>query len=162
MDNYNRTRHCIFKLTYHVIFATKWRKPVISNEVGDFLVSQAKRLCVGMGGELLTGETDTDHIHMLISLPPDVCVKTVIRILKTQLSKEVHAHKEYGPYVQQFLSGNAPFWSASSFIATTGSVSMETVKSYIESQRTDEHKQKYEKKSPYWYGKGVSRQAPKR
>ena len=46
--------------------------------------------------------------------------------------------------------GNAPLWSSSYFVATTGSVSMDTVKSYIESQRTDEHKRKYEKRSKYW------------
>lgn len=157
MDKYNRTRHCVFMLTYHMIFVTKWRKPAISEEIGDFLVAHAKRLCTGYGGELISGETDKDHIHLLVSLPPGACVQTVMRSLKTQLSKEVHAHKEYGPYVKQFLYDDAPFWSNSSFVATTGSVSLEVVKSYIEGQRTDEHKQKYEKKSNYWIGRGKSR-----
>lgn len=154
MDNYIHTRHSIYKLTYHVIFVTKWRKPAISNEVGDFMVETARRLCIGYGGELVSGETDRDHIHLLISLSPNACVGTVIRSLKTQLSKEVHAHPEHGPYVKQFLFGDAPLWSSSYFVASTGSVSMETVKSYIEAQRTDEHKRKYEKRSRYWEGKG--------
>ena len=58
MDNYIHTRHSIYKLTYHVIFVTKWRKPAISNEVGDFMVETARRLCIGYGGELVSGETD--------------------------------------------------------------------------------------------------------
>jgi putative transposase len=150
MADYIRTRHSVYMLTYHMIFVTKWRKPVISDEVGDFMVETARRLCTGYGGELVSGETDKDHIHLLVSLPPGVCVGTIVRNLKTQLSREVHTHPEYGPYVQKFFYGDAPLWSDSYFIATTGSVSMETVKSYIESQRTDEHKRKYDKRSVYW------------
>ncbi len=157
MDCYTRTRHSVYMLTYHMIFVTKWRKKVISNDVGDFMVSTAGRLCAGYGGRLISAETDKDHIHLLVSLPPDACVRTVVRSLKTQLSKEVHAHPEHGPYVSRFLYGDAPLWSSSYFVATTGSVSIETVKAYIESQRTDAHKRKYDKRSRYWDGKGKSR-----
>ena len=157
MTDYIRTRHSVYMLTYHMIFVTKWRKPAISDEVGDFMVATAGRLCEGYGGRLISGETDRDHIHLLISLSPYACVGTVVRSLKTQLSKEVHAHPEHGAYVKQFLHGDAPLWSNSYFVATTGSVSMETVKSYIEAQRTDEHKRKYDKRSSYWIGKGKSR-----
>lgn len=150
MQDYIRTRHSVYMLTYHMIFVTKWRKPVISDEIGDFLVSTAKRLCIRYGGELISGETDQDHIHLLISLPPQSNLGSIIRTLKTQLSKEIHAHEIFGPQVQKQIHGDAPFWSASYFVATTGSVSLETVKSYIESQRTDEHKRKYEKRDRYW------------
>lgn len=157
MDTYNRTRHSVYMLTYHMIFVTKWRKPVISDDIGDFMVKLAGRLCSGYGGKLVSAETDRDHMHLLVSLPPQQNVSTVIRNLKTQLSKEVHAHPAFGPEVKRHLHGDAPFWSPSYFVATTGSVSMETVKSYIESQRTDEHQRKYEKKAEYWWGRNKSR-----
>lgn len=116
-----------------------------------------KRLCAGYGGEMISAETDRDHIHLLVSLPPACDVSLVVRSLKTQLSKEVHANPEYNVFVQQYLREGTPFWSPSYFIATTGSVSLETVKSYIEEQRTDEHKRKYERRSRYWEGKGKPR-----
>jgi len=150
MKEYNKTRHGVYMLTYHMIFVTKWRKPAISDAVGNFMVETAKRLCAGYGGELISGETDRDHIHLLVSLPPQTSVSVIVRSLKTQLSKEVHIHPEHGAYVKKHLYGDAPLWSESYFIATTGSVSMETVKSYIESQRTDDHRRKYEKRSDYW------------
>lgn len=108
------------------------------------------RLCIGYGGELISGETDRDHIHLLVSLPPSKNLTDIIRSLKTQLSKEVHSNPEYDRVVKKYIFGNAPLWSPSYFVATTGSVSMETVKNYIEGQRTDEHKRKYEKRSKYW------------
>ena len=90
MDNYRRGSHSVYLLTYHIIFVTKFRKKVITNEMGDFMKNHAAYLC-----------------------------------------------------------GDALFWSRSYFCATTGSVSLETVKKYIESQRTDDHKRKYEKTGRY-------------
>lgn len=101
MKEYIRTRHSVYLLTYHMVFVTKWRKPVITDEVGDFMVATAKRLCDGYGGELISGETDRDHIHLLVSLPPSKNITDIVRSLKTQLSKEVHAHPEYDRIVKK-------------------------------------------------------------
>lgn len=150
MTEYRSTRHCVYRLTYHLVFVTKYRKPVISDGMGDFLKEEAARLCRGYGCELVSAETDRDHMHLLVSMNPSDSVTVIVRSLKTQLSKEVHSHPVYGPEAKRLLKGNAPFWSPSYFVATTGSVSMETVKSYIESQRTDEHCRKYTKRSGYW------------
>lgn len=131
MKEYIRTRHSVYLLTYHMVFVTKWRKPVITDEIGDFMVATAKRLCDGYGGELISGETDRDHIHLLVSLPPSKNITDIVRSLKTQLSKEVHAHPEYDRIVKKHIYGNAPLWSPSYFVATTGSVSMDVVKQNI-------------------------------
>ena len=155
--DYIRTRHSVYMLTYHMVFVTKWRKPVISDKIGDFMKDTARRLCLGYGGEVLAAETDRDHIHLLVSMPPTCDISLIVRSLKTQLSKEVHAREDLNTEVQKYLYGDVPLWSPSYFVATTGSVSMETVKSYIEEQRTDEHKRKYIRKSEYWVGKGKSR-----
>lgn len=139
--DYIRTRHSVYLLTYHMVFVTKWRKPAISDEIGDFMVRTARRLCEGYGGELVQGETDRDYIHLLVSLPPKACVGNVGRSLKTQLSREVHTHPEYDAYVKQYIYGDTPLWSPSYFVASTGAVSLEYVKAYIAEQRTEEHKQ---------------------
>ena len=70
-----------------------------------------------------------------------------MKSLKTQLSKEVRA--KYSEHVKKYLWGDAPFWSSSYFVATTGTTSLENVKKYIEGQRTDTHKRKYEKTGKY-------------
>ena len=64
-----------------------------------------------------------------------------------ELSKEVRA--EYTEHVRKYLRGDAPFWSNSYFIATTGTTVMEKVKEYIEKQKTEEHKRKYVKSVIY-------------
>lgn len=69
---YNRKSHNVYLLTYHIVFVTKYRRPVISDEVGDFMKDHAAYLCGRFGGDLLSAETDRDHIHLLVSMPPDV------------------------------------------------------------------------------------------
>ena len=64
-----------------------------------------------------------------------------------ELSKEVRA--EDTEHVRKYLRGDAPFWSNSYFIASTGTTAMEKVKEYIEKQKTEEHKRKYVKSGRY-------------
>ncbi len=86
-------------------------------------------------------------MHLLVSTPPDVAPVKFINSLKSQLSKEVRS--KYRTHVEKYLWGDSPFWSASYFYATSRSVSLETVKKYIEDQRTEEHKRKYIKTGKY-------------
>lgn len=67
----------------------------------------------GYGGELIEGQTDRDHIYLLISLPLSQDLTTVVRSLKTQLSKEVYVHPVYDRIVKQHLFGDVPLWSPS-------------------------------------------------
>ena len=107
----------------------------------------AAYLCGRFGGEMLSAETDRDHIHLLISMPPDVTPSRLVGTLKTQLSKEVRAN--FQEHVKEYFQGDTPFWSDSYFIETTGTTSRDKVMEYIESQRTDEHKRKYVKSGRY-------------
>lgn len=143
---YNRKAHSVYLLTYHIVFVTKYRRPVISDEIGDFMKNHASYLCGRFDGEMLSAETDRDHIHMLVSLPPDVAPSKLVATLKTQLSREVRSY--YAEEIREQLWGDA-FWSNSYFIATTGTTVMEKVKEYIERQRSEDHKRKYVKSGRY-------------
>ncbi len=89
LNEYRRGSHSVYKLTYHVIFVTKNRKKVITDEIGNFMKNYAAYLCGRMNSELISAETDVDHMHLLISMPPDVAPVKLINSLKSQLSKEV-------------------------------------------------------------------------
>ena len=145
--DYNRKSHSVFALTYHIVFVTKYRRPVITDEIGDFMKDHAAYLCGRFGGDLLSAETDRDHMHLLVSMPPDVAPSRLVTTLKTQLSKEVRA--EYREHVRKYLWEDSSFWSSSYFIASTGTTALEKVREYIDSQRTEEHKRKYVRSGKY-------------
>ena len=144
---YRKKAHSVFLLTYHIVFVTKYRRPVITDRIGDYMKEHVAYLCGRFNGELLSAETDRDHMHLLVSMPPDIMPSRLIGTLKTQLSKEVRA--AFKEDVQKYLWGDAPFWSDSYFIATTGTTSLEKIREYVDSQRTEEHKRKYIKSGRY-------------
>lgn len=143
---FNHKSHSVYLLTYHIVFVTKYRRPVISDEIGDYMKNHAAYLCGRSGCEMISAETDRDHIHMLISMPPEIAPSQLVAVLKTQLSREIRL--AFSEEVKKQLWGNA-FWSSSYFIATTGTTVLEKVQEYILSQRTEEHKRKYVKSGKY-------------
>ena len=146
---YKRKAHSVYLMTYHLVFVTKYRKPVISDEIGNFMKALCSEICKEHDGELVSAESDADHLHLLISMPPQERPSDIIRVLKTQTSKKVHLNEGYDRYVKQYLFGDVSLWSPSYFIATTGGVTLDKVKEYVESQRTEHHKRKYEKTGKY-------------
>ena len=59
---YNRKAHSVYLLTYHIVFVTKYRKPVITNEIGEFMKNLARYLynrfgVVKRGAVLLPGRS---------------------------------------------------------------------------------------------------------
>jgi len=141
---YTHSSHSVFLLTYHFVFVVKYRRKVITDEIGDAMKLYIAQLCAKSRCELISAETDMDHIHLLVSIPPDMAPSALVTVLKSQTSRMVHIR--YASHVKKYLWGNAPFWSSSYFAATTGTSVLEKVKEYIDSQRTEEHHLKYLKK----------------
>ena len=86
--------------------------------ISAFLKDHISYLCSRFDAELLTAETDRDHIHLLISMPPKLAPAVLIRVLKTQTAKEIHLDPEMDAHVKKYIYGNAPLWQPSYFVAT--------------------------------------------
>ena len=68
---YIRNAHSVYLLTYHIVFVTKYRRPVIDGRISAFLKDHISYLCSRFDAELLTAETDRDHIHLPDPRPED-------------------------------------------------------------------------------------------
>ena len=88
-DGYNRGQHCVYCLTYHMIFVTHYRKPVINDEMSAAMKEFSNHMAEQFRGKVLSAETDRDHIHLLVSLPPNTNISVFVRSIKTQLSREM-------------------------------------------------------------------------
>lgn len=124
-------KHCVYDLNFHLVLVVKYRKKCINQEIGDFLISECKRLIEMYNGMLTEGNYDMDHIHLLISMPPTCKMDNFVGMLKNTLSRNVR--KQYGEYLQQYLYGDS-FWSDSYYLGTTGGANLETIRQYIEYQ----------------------------
>ena len=131
MTEYHKLRHCVYRLDYHIVLVVKYRKQCITDEIGTFLVDRSRIVAEAFGGDLIEGKADLDHLHLVISLPPAVCISDFVASLKNTTSRMVR--KQYAEYLKQYLWGNS-FWTDSYFISSTGGAALDIIMKYVESQ----------------------------
>ena len=73
---------------------------------------------------------DVDHIHILAVIPPKMSVGQVVRILKSNTSRDL---KKKFPFLKKVYWGTDGIWSDGYFVSTVG-VNEEIIKRYIENQ----------------------------
>ena len=126
-----KNRHSVYKLNYHVVLVTKYRHKCITPDIFDCMKKQIDRVIGEWGGSLDEINHDLDHIHMLISLPPQQAPSKAICSIKTVTSRMVR--KEFSDYLKKFYWKDS-FWSDSYLILTVGGATLDIVKKYIEDQ----------------------------
>ena len=131
---YHREPHKIYSLLYHLIFVVKYRQQVFFEKVGIIEAVKTKILELSNNFDVKVVEIECgiDYIHLLISAKPTLDIPKYINIIKGHSSRFLR--KEYKAFLQDKLRGNH-FWSPSYFIASTGNVSIDVLKQYVENQR---------------------------
>lgn len=126
---YKTTSTIVYSCQYHVIFSTKYRRKVLTDDVQERLKQLVYEKQVDYGYELIEMETMSDHVHLLIDVNPKVGVYSVVGRIKGYLSNTLR--NEF-----PFLKSRIPsLWTRSKFISSVGSVSLDVVKRYIEDQK---------------------------
>jgi putative transposase len=128
---YRHKSHCIFVCDYHIVFTTKYRRSIINEGVKAFIMSRIETIKEHYP-ELIfkTVNTDQDHIHMLVSIPPQIPVGKVVGIIKTNTARGMKAEI---PFLKQVYWGTNSIWSEGYFVSTVG-INEETIRRYIEHQ----------------------------
>ena len=91
---------------YHIVFAPKYRREAIYGQIRADIGSILRKLCEYKGVEIIEAETCPDHIHMLVSIPPQYSVSQFMGYLKGKSSLMIfdrHANLKY-------KYGNRQFW----------------------------------------------------
>ena len=128
--SYRKTSHSVYDLKYHVVWITKYRKPVLHGEIAVRLRELVRQTCAALDVYILSGHIATDHVHLLVSVPPHVSVSTLMQRIKGRSSRRML--EEFGELSRQFWGRH--FWARGYFAASSGNVTDEIIKQYIESQ----------------------------
>ena len=127
--DYNRLSHTKWNCKYHVVFAPKYRRQVIYGKLKGEIGQILRKLCEQKGIEIIEANACSDHIHMLISIPPKMSVSYAIGYLKGKGSLMIfdrHANMKY-------RYGNRHFWCRGYFVDTVGR-NKEVIQRYIANQ----------------------------
>ena len=79
MRQLRRAAHTVYSLHYHFVFTTKYRKPVLTGEIGRSLRDLIREVCRSEDIEILEGHVRPDHVHLLLSAPPHLAPSQIGR-----------------------------------------------------------------------------------
>ena len=125
----NSLTHTKWNCKYHVVFAPKFRRKVIYNQLRVDIGKILRMLCDRKGIEIIEAEVCPDHVHMLISVPPKMSIAGVMGYIKgksTLLIFERHADMKY-------KYGQRQFWCRGYYVDTVGK-NAKAIKEYIANQ----------------------------
>ncbi|HAG80398.1 MAG TPA: IS200/IS605 family transposase [Cyanobacteria bacterium UBA12227] len=128
-------RHCVYLINLHIVFVTKYRKKVITNDILKDLENIFSRLCINAKSSLVEFNGESDHVHLLVDISPDIAPAKLVNTLKTISSRMIR--KKYADYLRPFY-WKPVFWTGAYFVTSTGGAPLETLKLYIHNQDTPE------------------------
>jgi putative transposase len=127
--------HAVFRIQFHIIFVTKYRKNVITLTILAKLQEVFSRVCEKRKCILMEFNGEENHVHLLVDAHPDNNISQLISSLKSTSSRIVR--KEFQEYLKQFYwkKEDPSFWTDAYCVISAGDAPLEIVKEYIQSQK---------------------------
>ncbi len=128
-DELKTNNNIAYNCHYHVVFCPKYRRKVLVNGVDARLKTILIETIEKWGQELVELEVMADHVHLLVGCDPQFGIHRLVKYLKGTSSR--YLRQEF-PQLKRRLPS---LWTNRYFVATTGGVTVETLKRYVESQK---------------------------
>ena len=133
MSGNQRLSHTKWNCKYHIVFAPKYRRQLIYNKLKEDIGKILRQLCDQKKVEIHEANACKDHIHMLVSIPPNLSVSSFMGYLEGKSSLMIFDRHAYLKYKY----GNRHFWCRGYYVDTVGR-NKEAVKAYIQNQLNED------------------------
>ena len=130
MEHYRKSSHTTYDIKYHLVWITKYRKPVLTGEIANRVRELIREICKGKEIEIIKGHVSRDHVHIFVSVPPHISVSHVMQSLKGKTSRKMMS--EFKSLSRTFWGRH--IWARGYFVASSGNVTDEVIIKYIEMQ----------------------------
>jgi len=125
---YRKTSHTVGDYTYHLVWITKYRYPVLVGDIAERTRDLIRQICTENQVEIIRGSVARDHVHIYVSIPPYISVSKLVQYLKGKTSRKIQ--QEFPELRKRYWGRH--FWAVGYFGRTTGNVTDEMIKKYIE------------------------------
>ena len=135
MNEYRKTSHSVYLCDYHLILATKYRRRIFNEGLFKYVKRKLLEIC-DRYPQIFIKEMnhDKDHIHFLISIPPQMSVGSVVRLIKSNTSRKL---KNEFPFLKEVYWGSDGIWSDGYFVSTVG-INKGVIENYIRLQGAED------------------------
>jgi putative transposase len=133
MDRVESLSHSVWECKYHVAFIAKCRRKSLYVQLRPHLGEVFRRLAEQKESQVLEGHLMSDHVHMLLSIPPKYAVSEVVGFIKGKSA--IHLARTYGERKQNFTGQH--FWARGYFVSTVGRDEAQ-IRDYIRNQEAED------------------------
>ena len=126
-SQYKRLSHSIWLCKYHIVFCPKYRYKILEGRAEVFVRNNIYRLC-GQKDQLSIEEINiqSDHIHLILSIPPKYSVSEIMGFLKGKLALKLF--QEQKDLSKQYWGKH--LWSRGYCVSTIG-LNEEQIRKYV-------------------------------
>ena len=126
MNRFKKLAHVVWDCKYHVVWCPKYRFRILKGDIAKSVREIIRQLCEWRKIEILAGNVQTDHVHMVVSFPPKYSVAEVIGFLKGKsaikmFDRHLDLKKRYW---------GRHFWAKGYCVSTVG-LDEEQIKKYV-------------------------------
>lgn len=89
MENYGKPAHCTYDIKYHIVWITKYRKPVLMGKIAIRTRELIRKICQTNDMEILAGYVGKDHIYLLVSVSPNLSASKLVQYMKGNTSRKL-------------------------------------------------------------------------
>src|SRR3954465_8102591 len=133
MDEFESLSHSRWECKYHVVFIPKGRRKALFGQLRPYLGEVLRRLAAQKESRIEEGHLMPDHVHMMISIPPNYAVSQVIGYIKGKSA--IHMARVYGERKRNFTGQH--FWARGYFVSTVGR-DEDTIREYIREKEKED------------------------
>ena len=116
MDKFESLSHSAWDCKYHVIFIPKCRRRTLYGELRKHLGEVFRNLAAQKESQIVEGHLMSDHVHMMIAIPPKYAVSNVVGYLKGKSA--ILIARRFGGRERNFTG--EVFWVRGYFVSTVG------------------------------------------
>src|SRR4249920_1675525 len=133
MDTAESLNHSVWDCKYHVVFSPKCRRKTLYGDLRQYLREVFRRLAQQKESRIHEGHLLSDHVHMLIAIPPKCAVAQVVGFIKGKSA--IHLARVYGERKRNFVGQH--FWARGYFVSTVGR-DEGLIREYIRNQQEED------------------------
>ena len=135
MNEFRTLNHTKWECKYHIVFIPKCRRKVLYGGLRRNLGAVFRSLAEHRESEVLEGHLMRDHVHMLLSIPPNYAVSQVVGYIKGKSA--IHIARAHLGKRRNFVGQH--FWARGYFVSTVGR-DEEVVRRYIQAQEVEDQR----------------------
>lgn len=124
---YRHGSHTKYNIEYHFVWATKYCYQVLKGDVGLRVRELVRQTCEHLEIEILKGVVSKDHVHLLVSAPPNWSVSHIMKRIKGRSSLKLF--QAFSELKKRYWGQH--FWARGYFCVTAGELTEKIISEYL-------------------------------